>query len=145
MDGFFFYPPNPSYTFPPNPFYRRWWFGIPVPIWLNRMEMIKAFIKENDLKPADLETLPITPFMNQAAGAELAERAPKVRWPGFPGGIRIPHLHYRGDIFLLKEEVWQNFSTGLVKDLQGRLGKAKSVSFEQAMEISEAIDSLGVR
>lgn len=129
-----------------NPFYfRRWLWGIPVPLWLNRIEMIEGFIKENGLKPAALETLPISPLMNEAAGAELAERAPKFRWPGFPGGIRIPHLHLRGDIFLLKDELWQNFSAGLIKDLQGRLNKAKSVSFEQAMEISEAIDGLGVR
>lgn len=129
-----------------NPFYyKRWLFGIPAPIWLNRMEMIEGFIKENGLQPAALETLPISPLMNQAAGAEIAERAPKIRWPGFPGGIKIPHLHFRGNVFILKEELWQKFSTGLVKDLQGRLAKAKTVSFEQAMEISEAIDSLGIR
>ena len=129
-----------------NPFYyKRWLFGIPAPIWLNRMEMIEGFIKENGLQPAALETLPISPLMNQAAGAEIAERALKIRWPGFPGGIKIPHLHFGGNVFVLKEELWQKFSAGLVKDLQGRLAKAKSVSFEQAMEISEAIDSLGVR
>ena len=129
-----------------NPFYyRRWLFGIPVPIWLNRIEMIEGFIKENGLKPAAHESLPITPIMNQMAGAQLTEKAANLRWPGFPGGIRIPHLHFRGEIFLLKEELWQKFSAGLVKDLQGRLAKAKSVNFEQAMEISEAVDSLAIR
>lgn len=129
-----------------NPFYyKRWLFGIPAPIWLNRLEMIEVFIKENALQPAALEALPVSPLINQAAGAEIAERAVKNRWTGFPGGIRIPHLHFKGNVFVLKEELWQKFSANLVKDLQGRLAKAKSVSFEQAIEISEAIDSLGIR
>jgi len=131
-----------------NPFYyKRWLFGIPAPIWLNRLEMIEGFIKEHALQPAALETLPVNPLINQAAGTEITERAVAVknRWTGFPGGIRVPHLHFKGNVFVLKEELWLKFSAGLVKDLQGRLAKAKSVSFEQAIEISEAIDSLGIR
>ncbi|MBI5042518.1 MAG: hypothetical protein HZC10_01510 [Nitrospirae bacterium] len=42
-------------------------------------------------------------------------------------GIRIPPLHFRGDIYLLSEEQWKGFSGKVVKDFQAKLAKVNTV------------------
>ena len=71
------------------------------------------------------------------------KKAPlRLRVPAIPGGIRIPHLHFRGDVYLLNEKQWKDFSIKVIKDFQAKLSRVNTVSFEQEMEISEAVDSL---
>ena len=42
-------------------------------------------------------------------------------------GIRIPHLHFRGDIYFLSEEQWKGFSGKVVKDFQAKLAKGRAL------------------
>ncbi|GAB4420886.1 MAG: hypothetical protein OHK0032_16670 [Thermodesulfovibrionales bacterium] len=125
-----------------NPFLiRKWIFGMPAPFWLKNIKMIEQVIREQKLEPVPAESLMTeTPLAPMGAEQEKAIRI----WPRpIPGGIRIPHLHFRGDVYLLNESQWKEFSGKVVKEFQTKLARVNTVSFEQVMEISEAVDSLG--
>lgn len=126
-----------------NPFLvRRWIYGIPAPIWLKSMDLIGKTIEEYKLKPVPIESLmaenPFTP-RNIVSGEQEKARLRPWQWPG---GIRIAHLHYRGDVYLLNESQWKNFSVSVIRDFQNKLANVKTVGFEQVMEISEAVDGV---
>ncbi len=125
-----------------NPFFlRRWIFGLPAPFWLKNGRMIEEIVHKNQLKPVPAGSLPDVVGMM----AETTEtRAPLVvdKRP-YPGGIRVAHLHFKGDIYLLEENLWREVSGKMVKEFQAKLSKVNTVNFEQAMELSETMESLG--
>jgi hypothetical protein len=107
------------------------------------MKMIGKLIQEMELEPVPLESLITEAPLASARGVEEKEKAAFRLFPRpFPGGIRIAHMHYRGDIYLLDEKQWADFSGRIIKDFQSKLSKVSAVSFEQAMELSDAVDSL---
>lgn len=126
-----------------DPFLIRWWrFGIPADFWLKNIKMIEQVIREQKLAPVSAESLPEMP-LSPTSGVAMEEKgkaALRIKPRPFPGGIRIPHLHFKGDIYLLNEKQWAEFSGKVVKDFQAKLSKANTVSFEQVIEISEAMD-----
>jgi len=126
-----------------SPFFlRRWIYGIPAPIWLKNIDMISAFISQNKLKPVPPESLPNIQTV-QAETAGQAKAALVIDRRPYPGGIRIAHLHFRGELYLVKEELWRDFSGRIIKDFQAKLSNVKSVGFEDVMELSESVDKLG--
>lgn len=60
-------------------------------------------------------------------------------WDPTRGGMRMPHLHYAGEIYLLNESQWADFSKGALSALGEKLGKAQKVSFENVMHMSEGM------
>ena len=58
------------------------------------------------------------------------------------GGIRVPHLHHGGEIYLLTSEQWKEFSNHMLSKLTQCLRDANSVSFDQLMDISSSVASL---
>lgn len=129
--------------------YPRWFVGLPADFWLINVGMIKDVIKQYELKPISAESL----YQEHIYGPMHAEldpnedstraRARKLRLPfPFPGGIRIPHLHFKGDLFVLNEEQWGSFSKKVVDRLQKKLDVANSVNFEQVVRLSDAIDPM---
>jgi len=117
--------------------HRRWIGGIPAPVWLRERDRIGKLIKEWGLKPLPEKTF-------QAAELRMAA-GPKTlpKLPPMPGGIKIAHLHFDGDVFMLNDEQWQKFAGGvIVEGMKAKLNKTRSISFEQAMELSTVVDSL---
>lgn len=132
-----------------------WKFGRPADLWLLHNELISSFISKNKLKPLEIDSYPAVPAL---AAADLAAVAPttavktkslaldihRIPWPKpFPGGLRIPHLHFGPDIYLLDRARWKEFSSTVMRDVQARIANAKEISFEQAIELTEAANSLG--
>ncbi len=121
-----------------------WIRGIPpIDFWIRREAVIAKFVKDNDLKPIDTAVFQME---GVAAGVpevrgEKAVLAP--RRPPFPGGMRMPHLHFKGEVFGLSEQQWQSFSGGVIKDLQAKLSKVSGLSFDQTRDIAEGIDRIG--
>jgi hypothetical protein len=56
------------------------------------------------------------------------------------GGIRVPHLHYNGEIYLLNKEQWNEFTSEIIKDFKRKLDEAQNVSFSQFMELSDLMN-----
>jgi hypothetical protein len=112
-------------------------------LWLKNIERIGRLIKEWKLEPVAAEHFIAEKYSAPLSSVkEEKERLP-FRWPrSFWGGIRIPHLHFKGDLFLPNEKQWREFTAEVMKDFQAKLAKASAISFDQMMEISEAVDSL---
>ena len=129
--------------------YPRWFVGLPADFWLINVGMIKDVIKQNELRPIAAESLhqeyiygPMNAELNTNVDSTRA-RARKLKLPfPFPGGIRVPHLHFKGDLFVLNEEQWSGFSKKVVDRLQNKLAGANSVNFEQVVRLSNAIDHM---
>jgi hypothetical protein len=56
------------------------------------------------------------------------------------GGMKAPHIHLDGKIYLLNEVQWSEFSEKVIVDIQERLEKAKSIpmNFDQLTGVAEA-------
>jgi len=117
--------------------YPWWWrYGRPADIWIKNIDRIGEIIKKNNLKalpeeysrtiePIPLET-PKIPFKR----------------PPIPGGIRLAHVHFKDEIYILNDEQWKDFTTSVIKDFQARLARAKTVDLQKVIELSEAIDNI---
>lgn len=117
-----------------------WIRGIPpVDFWIRREGMIGEFVQKNKLKPIDTSPYEIGELAG-AVEARAEKAALPVRRPSFPGGMRVPHLHFKGDVFVLSEQQWHTFSGGVIKDLNEKLAKASVLSFDQVRDIAEGID-----
>jgi hypothetical protein len=114
--------------------------GIPSPIWLKNAEAIEKFITVNKLKAVPQESL--VAHGRLLPVAEVKEKAAKVQKLDIRGGIRFPHLHFKGSVYLLDEKQWADFSGKVLEGFRAKLAGAKTVSFEKAVELSEAIDTM---
>jgi hypothetical protein len=121
----------------------RWWVGIPRDFWVVNVDFIGQFIKKNGLNPVEAEHLGGSEF----GALPMAEgnRAATVAWKPrpFPGGLRAPHLHFKGDLFQLSREQWADFSKTVMKGFSEKLSRAGTVTFDKVIEVSDAIDTIG--
>ena len=119
-----------------------WIRGIPpIDFWIRRESMIGEFIQANKLKPFDTAGYEF----NASAGAVEAKvegTALAVRRPPFPGGMRIPHLHFKGEVYALNLRQWQSFSGEVIKGLNDKLAKASALSFDDLRNVAEEVDKL---
>jgi len=130
----------------------KWKAGRPAELWLSQRPMIENFIRSHQLKPLEVEAYPYVPtnalevaeVAPQAANVRVAAPELKLRWPKpFPGGLRIPHLHFGPDIYLMTGAQWTEFSSTVLRDVQERIAKAKEITFAQTLELTEAANTLG--
>ncbi len=61
---------------------------------------------------------------------------------GMPGGRRVPHLHYRGEMYMLDPEQWRSFSRVVMEDISKRVMAANQVSFNELLGVAESASSL---
>jgi len=112
-----------------------WKYGGRLDLWLKNIEAIADLTTKLKLKPVAREHL--TNMVS--TGAEMERSARALQAPDIRGGIRMPHLHFKGEIFLLNEDQWKIFAGQTLKNFQERLGSAKVVTFDGMAELSEAI------
>jgi hypothetical protein len=60
------------------------------------------------------------------------------------GGIRIAHLHFRNDVYLLDAVQWKAFSGKVLGEFSAKLSKASTVSFDQLLDLSDAVDTIAM-
>lgn len=78
-----------------------------------------------------------------AQTAEVRSAKPPITWDGNKwGGMKGPHLHYGGEIYILSDKQWQDFSAQVLGKLKEKLNSAQKVTFNQLMEVSDAVESL---
>jgi hypothetical protein len=57
------------------------------------------------------------------------------------GGMKIAHLHYQDQVYMLNNEQWRSFSKNLLESFSKNLEQANAVSFENALGICDALES----
>ena len=93
---------------------RKWWYGGPRDIWIKNAELVAQFVRVQKLNPVNVE------FQPAAEGTAKAILHPKP----FPGGIRVPHLHWGEGLYLLDERQWSAFTARILKQYQAKLKQA---------------------
>jgi hypothetical protein len=115
-------------------------------IWLTQRDYIGGLIKEFRVKPIEAEHLVefgFTPSLKEIKEAEKAVVTRPILWdPGIRGGIRVPHLHYKGQAYLLDEKQWDAFSKKVIADAQAKLANVKVVSFDNLAQLAAAVEGM---
>jgi len=120
-----------------------WRRGRPAEMWVRYVDKVQALIEKSGLEAISQEHL-IPSLQTRFENRQVEEADPALvqrRWV-FPGGLRFPHVHYKADIYRLSSRQWKEFTAEVLGDFQERLSAAKSVSFDQMLDIAEAVDSL---
>lgn len=109
-----------------------------------RIDMIKEFA-EKGVRITENEAIVAERDLNAAAKAKLPvseENAMTLLPRYFPGGIRSPHVHYNGDIYLLNKENWNAFSSKIIEGFRTKLANAKGINYDQLMKLGDAMQEI---
>jgi hypothetical protein len=112
-------------------------------IWLTQVDYIAKLIKQFALKPVHEQHLAGLNVTGPTAAPAKGTAGRAVIWdPGIRGGIRVAHLHYKGQVYMLDERQWATFSSKVIADAQKKLSNVKAVSFENLVELDAAGGSI---
>jgi len=108
-------------------------------IWASQVALVGRFV---DAHLKDLTKVQVPSQAHVLAAPEAASgpraSAHALIWDPTRGGMRMPHLHYAGEIYTLNEAQWAEFSKGALAALTEKLGKAQRVRFEDVMQLTES-------
>ncbi len=117
--------------------------GQPSPFWITNRQLIHETIQKYGLEPVPAEFL--SGFAAPLEGSEAAAAPLRIRRRDFCGGMKTPHLHYSGELYELKPEQWAEFSNKIISNCEMILAHAHTVTFENVLEVSHAIDGLSIQ
>ena len=111
--------------------------------WLAHAALVERFIEAHgkELTRVQLPAQPRAAAMEAAAPANVAA-ARTLMWDPTRGGMRMPHLHYAGEVYVLNEAQWAELSKSAVSALAERMSKAGRVGFESVMQLSDAVAAM---
>jgi len=80
-------------------------------------------------------------YRSEIAGKKDSEET-NLDWQFKYGGMKVPHLHINGEIYLMDKKEWNEFSSKIIKEFSKKLAETKSVNFRQFTELSDAMSEL---
>lgn len=101
-------------------------------------DKIGSFIKKNNLKPVSSDPVLSS---EMRAGKLTAATSNLIPW-WYRGGKKFAHLHYEGDVYLLNEEQWKDFSNSIVADMSKKMAASKNVSFTGVLDLYDSISEM---
>jgi hypothetical protein len=108
-----------------------------------RTGLIKEFAIKGQMITATPAMVAEKEIATEKGAKPSAENAIMTLLPkDFPGGIKSPHVHYNGDIYLLKKEDWKAFSGKIIEDFRTKLASAKSINYDQLMKLSDVMQEI---
>lgn len=126
-------------------------------LWLNIRDLANKIVEKFRLAPLSEEA--VATFAHPVVGqlAEVAEMSERLtpqtlrQVKAVPseairkeflinprGGLKSPHVHLDGKIYMLDGEAYREFSKQLINDVQNRISAAGTIQFNQLLEVSEA-------
>ncbi|WP_157098452.1 hypothetical protein [Chlorobaculum limnaeum] len=116
----------------------RWRIGIPADFWIVKEAAIGEFIKANKIKPVAHESLRVDAKPTVGTGKAVSiDYIINIR-----GGRKTPHLHYKGELYLLDAKQWQTFAAPVMKELSKQIAGANAISFDNLLDVAEAASAL---
>ncbi len=113
--------------------------GGKIAFWAKNAKVVSKYINAHKLEELSNHHLSTGIVLKEA---NLSKKVQENRKELKNGGMRVPHLHYDGKIFLLDELQWKEFSKTIIGEFQQKLAKANSINYEQLMELSGAMESI---
>lgn len=131
----------------------QWKIGVPKDFWSAQLKNVEKYVTANkeQLKKVEVSTRAgLSPSVICSVGPEVATKASgeskaiaAIQLPEWiNGGMRTPHLHYNGEIYILTKEQWKQFSGQILKEFSKKLADTSTISFEQLMELSDTVNSV---
>ena len=125
-------------------YYPRWWkYGLPRPdLWVQYLHVFERIVEKFKLKPVGPEHLYTVAMPGVEIQSPPVVRAGKtlpIKPIPYPGGLRIPHIHFKGDVYMVNAEQWKVATTEILKDFQAKLNSAHTVGFEQMMDLTDVM------
>ena len=119
----------------------RWLF------WLTNATVVNESIRQFGLTAVKAELLEpaLRPSEVTAPQVELrAAATPAAAWDrgGRYGGMRIPHFHYAGQVYLLNEQQWAAFSEKVLSGVKEKLAATHKVGYDELMGVADAAAQL---
>jgi len=119
----------------------RWLF------WLTNAQSVTEFIRQFSLTAVKAEMLEpaLRPSGIAAPQAQLQARVTTTAiWDrgGRYGGIRVPHFHSAGDIYLLNDQQWSAFSEKVLAGVRDKLSQTHKVGYDELMGVADAAAQL---
>lgn len=105
--------------------------------WLSHVDIVGRYIKKLGRDVVQINTPVMSPVASKTKASTKA-----IIWDPTRGGMRMPHLHYEGEIYILNEKQWASFSKMAMKSLTNKLAKVQKVGFEDVMQISEIVANI---
>ena len=117
--------------------------GIPADFWVLKEKMVGEFIAANKLTAVTHEAMRVDAHPISEKLVTDKNKSITVDYIlNIRGGRRTPHLHYRGDLYILDAKQWQSFSGPLLKEFGNHLAAAHTIGFENFIEIGESISAI---
>jgi hypothetical protein len=114
--------------------------------WTKNATTIKQFIATNKLQPIVVSTaMPSGSALATKAKSSKAAKPAHLLDLGIRGGMMAAHLHFGDDVYLLNAEQWGAFSTKVLKASRAALASAKTVSFDAAMTLQSALQTVAAK
>jgi len=108
--------------------------------WVSQAEVVGRYVEANAKVLTRVVVAGQSPVVFAgASGVSTAAAGRAMIWDPTRGGMRMPHLHYAGEIYILNESQWADFSKSAVAALGEKLGRAQKVTFENVMQLSEGM------
>jgi hypothetical protein len=103
--------------------------------WAANVDMVGQFIKAKGLAATEVHTAGVA--------EEVAVRSSsKAYWIDPRGGIHPAHLHHLGQIYVLDQKAWKEFSGAVVGQVKEKLASAQAVGFDEVMDTAEAVQMM---
>lgn len=110
--------------------------GVRFDLWHTHGKLVEKMIESSHL-----EVLQHTAIRSDASKKISSEQG-SLRWYLKNGGMKVPHLHFNGEIYVLNKKQWSEFSGEILKEFSKKLTETKTVSFGQLMDLSETMDDI---
>jgi hypothetical protein len=106
--------------------------------WLSHAAIVGRFVDAHLKELTKVQVAGQAPAMVEHAVGVHAAARPLI-WDPTRGGMRMPHLHYAGEVFIMNEAQWAEFSKSAVAALVDKMKGAQRVGFEDMLQLSEAV------
>lgn len=119
----------------------HWHAGVPQDVLILNAKEIGEFLRKCKIQPYSEHQL------SEHLGIKTALKPSPDPWAQHPyysirGGMKIPHLHFADQLYLLTEEQWKDFSGMMLAKIRDKLAKTNAVSFDQLMDLASAAGKL---
>ncbi|HET9555212.1 MAG TPA: hypothetical protein VFP50_19765 [Anaeromyxobacteraceae bacterium] len=113
--------------------------------WISQVALVERFLQTH---AKELTKVQVTAQPHVAAaevgmpGVPAQATMRTLTWDPTRGGMRMPHLHYAGEIYIMNEAQWAELGKSAVTALAEKMTKAQHVGFESVMQLSDVVAGL---
>ncbi|WP_152643307.1 hypothetical protein [Anaeromyxobacter sp. PSR-1] len=107
--------------------------------WISHVALVERFVQTHLKELTKVQTDPQQRTIGAETGVAAGAAARVLMWDPTRGGMRTPHLHYGGELYVMSEPQWAELSKAAVSAMTERMTKAQRVGFDTVMQLSDVV------